>query len=226
MLRKSLLTIFIILFVDQFTKIYIKTHFYLGQEVDVLGDWFKLCFVENEGMAFGATLPIPNAKLILSSFRVVAVGALAYYLWTIIRDQSQKLYIISMSLIFAGALGNIIDSVFYGFMFEESAFHLPIASSIFSDDFQGGYAGVLYGNVVDMLYFPIFNGTYPEWIPKIGGDRFTFFSPIFNIADAAITVGVAIILLYQKRFFPKEKDQSSDNVTEENTDSLAAPSAD
>jgi len=166
----------------------------LGQE-HVIADWFIIHFTENVGMAFGMSFGGEWGKLALSLFRILAVGGIGYYLWHVIQRGASNPVIISLSLVFAGALGNIIDSTFYGILFTDSYGHvaefLPQA---------GGYAKLLYGRVVDMFYFPLFKGTFPDWIPKVGGDRFLFFNAIFNIADAAITVGMTLIILFQKRF--------------------------
>lgn len=179
-------------------------NFLYGEEIHMLGSWARLTFLENEGMAWGAKLPVPNAKLVLSLFRVVAVSALGYYLSRIIKKGEHGLYVISIALIFAGALGNIIDSTFYGVWFESSLYNGEPAKFITQDGFTQGYAGCFYGNVVDMLHFPMFSGKFPEWMPFWGGDRFTFFSPVFNVADTAISTGVGIILVFQKRLFPNK----------------------
>lgn len=204
MVKKALITVFLVLLVDQVLKVYVKMNFYYGEEVSVLGDWFKLSFLENKGMAWGTELPIPNGKLVLSLFRVVAVSALGYYLYKICKKKEHIGYVIAIALIFAGALGNIIDSTFYGVFFESSFGAGDPAKFITHPDFQGGYETWFYGNVVDMLYFPLFSGRFPDWMPFWGGDNFLFFSPVFNVADTAISVGVGMILVFQKRFFPKK----------------------
>lgn len=193
-MKKALSIIFAILFIDQAVKIWIKTNMVLGEEY-VVFDWFIIHFTENVGMAFGMELGGEYGKLFLSLFRIFAVGAIGYYLYSVIKRGVSNIVIISLSLVFAGALGNIIDSTFYGILFSDSygyvATFLPK---------EGGYAGLLYGRVVDMLYFPLFDGRFPEWLPFVGGDYFSFFSAIFNIADSAITVGMALIILFQKHF--------------------------
>ena len=203
-MKKALLIVFLVLLVDQFSKFYIKMNFLYGEEVNVLGTWFRLSFLENEGMAFGAKLPLPNAKIILSLFRIVAVSALGYYLYRIITKKEHQLYIVSIALIFAGALGNIIDSTFYGLWFESSIYNGEPAKFITQDGFTQGYSTWFHGNVVDMLHFPMFKGHFPDWFPFWGGDSFLFFSPVFNVADTAISTGVGIILFFQKRLFPKK----------------------
>jgi signal peptidase II len=170
----------------------------MGEEFSVFGNWFKIHFTENPGMALGMEFGGDTGKLILSIFRIVAVGVIGWYLYDIAKKGASDLALISVTLILAGAMGNIIDSAFYGLIFEESNFHV---SGIFVEK---GYAGFLYGRVVDMLSFPLFSGHFPMWIPGIGGNEFSFFSPIFNIADACITVGVVLIIIFRKHFNLKQ----------------------
>jgi len=200
--RKPLLIVFIILLIDQIIKVYVKTHFTLGIGNDYVlaGDWAMIHFIENPGMAWGMELGGEYGKLFLTVFRIIAVCGIAYYLWSLVKTQEDKLYIICIALIFAGALGNIIDSVFYGVLFSDSNYEL----ARFLPE-EGGYAPLLYGNVVDMFYFPIFRGEFPSWFPIWGSESFEFFSPVFNFADFSISVGVGMIILYQKRFFGKKK---------------------
>jgi len=201
--KKPLLIVFLVLLIDQLIKVYVKTHFFLGEEVHVAGDWFILHFTENKGMAYGMEFGGEYGKLFLSIFRIIAVGGIGYYLWTLTKKQEDKLYIICIALIFAGAIGNIIDSAFYGVLFSESGYE---AAQFMPDD--GGYAPFLYGAVVDMFYFPLIEGHFPDWFPIWGSEEFIFFRPVFNFADFSISVGVFIIILLQKRFFKKKKDET------------------
>lgn len=197
---KSILLIILILIIDQTLKIWIKTHMILGQEYKILGNWFIIHFTENNGMAFGMEFWGKYGKIFLTLFRIIAVTGIGWYINRLIKENAPKMVIISISLIFAGALGNIIDSVFYGVIFDESFYQ--IAEFMPKD---GGYASLLQGRVVDMLYFPILKGSYPEWFPFWGGNRFIFFRPVFNIADSAITIGVAYILIFERSFFKHMK---------------------
>ena len=196
-IQKSILLIVIILLVDQISKIYIKTNFELYDKVDVLS-WFKILFIENEGMAWGAKIPGSYGKIILTLFRLVAIVGIGWWLWDSTRKKAPKVLLIAISLIFAGAMGNIIDSVFYGVLFSESAGQV----ATFLPE-GGGYAPLLKGKVVDMLYFPLYDGILPDWVPIWGGERFVFFEPVFNIADTAISTGFGILLVFHKKAFPK-----------------------
>jgi signal peptidase II len=205
-LKKSLILILLILVVDQLSKIYIKTNFILGESVEVFS-WFKIYFIENEGAAWGTKLsdllPISDSagKLVLTIFRLFAITGIGYWLWDSIRKGASKTLIVAVSLIFAGAIGNIVDSLFYGLIFNDSSREV---ASLFSAD---PYGGLFYGKVVDMLYFPLIDTTWPEWVPVVGGNIFRFFEPVFNIADTAISTGVGILVVFNKKAFgKKEKD--------------------
>ncbi|MFC7356303.1 lipoprotein signal peptidase [Jejudonia soesokkakensis] len=200
-LKKAALLIILILLIDQISKIYIKTHFALGEEIRVF-DWFRIHFVENEGMAWGAKIPGTYGKLILTLFRLVAIVGIGYWLWDSVRKNASRILTVCIALIFAGAFGNIIDSVFYGLIFDGSNAQV---AHIFPE--AGGYAPVFYGKVVDMLYFPLWSGVLPEWIPFWGGEYFTFFEPVFNIADASISIGVILLIIFNKRAFPKKEEE-------------------
>lgn len=197
-IKKASLIIILILLIDQISKYYIKTNFMLGEEIRVF-DWFRILFVENEGMAWGAKIPGEYGKLFLTLFRIVAIGGIGYWLWDSVRKNAPKILILCISLVFAGALGNIIDSVFYGIIFNDSYGQV---ATLFPE--EGGYGTLFHGKVVDMLYFPLYGGTLPDWIPFFGGTYFTFFDPVFNIADSAISVGVILLLLFNKTAFPKK----------------------
>jgi signal peptidase II len=193
--RKSILIVLLILLADQTLKVLVKTNMTLYQQIPIFGNWGILHFVENNGMAFGMALPGSLGKILLTSFRLLAVAGIAYYLRHLIRIKAHTGLIISLSMVMAGALGNIIDSVFYGVLFSSSS---PIeTASLFPE--RGGYAPLMQGKVVDMFYFPILKGNYPEWFR--GGSSFIFFRPVFNLADSSISVAVVIILFNQRRFF-------------------------
>jgi signal peptidase II len=199
--RHALLIVFIIILVDQLSKFYIKTHFYYGEEVNVIGNWFKLHFIENEGMAFGMKLSDASiGKLALTLFRLVAVIFGFFFLKKIVDKGYSKGAIICGSLVLAGALGNLIDSIFYGLIFTESSFH--IAQLV---PFGQGYGKLFHGRVVDMLFFPIVETRLPNWMPLIGGKDFVFFEPVFNVADAAISIGVLTLVLFQKKLVYKKE---------------------
>lgn len=181
------------LVVDQALKVWIKTNMMLGQEIAFF-DWFIIHFTENKGMAFGMEFGGNIGKYILSIFRIIAISAIGFYLTQLVKLKTKKGIVFSIALVLAGAIGNMIDSAFYGLIFSESYGQLASV-------FEGGYSGVLQGKVVDMFYFPIFKGILPNWIPFKGGDYFIFFRPVFNIADAAISVGVINLLLFHRKFF-------------------------
>lgn len=215
-LKKSLIIVILILLVDQISKIYIKTSFILGESHDVFS-WFKILFIENEGAAWGTKLsdllPIsePAGKLVLTIFRIFAVFGIGYWLWDIIRKQSPRTLILAVSLIFAGAVGNIIDSVFYGIIFDHSNGQV---ATLFADE---PYGSLFHGKVVDMLYFPLVDTTWPDWVPSWGGQRFRFFEPVFNIADTAISTGVGILIVFNKKAFPKQDAEKKKTVADQNS---------
>lgn len=198
-LKKAIAIILLVLLIDQISKIYIKTSFILGDGFDVFS-WFKIHFVENEGMAWGAKIPGEYGKLILTLFRLVAIVGIGYWLWDSVYKKASRVLIVSIALIFSGAMGNIIDSVFYGLIFNDST--SQIASFMPP---EGGYGTVFHGKVVDMLYFPLWEGVLPEWVPYWGGTYFTFFDPVFNIADTAISTGLVLLVLFNKKAFPKKE---------------------
>lgn len=207
-LRNAILIIAIIILVDQALKIWIKTTYPFGAVTNVMGlSWFRLYFIENKGMAWGWEFGGEWGKMILTLFRLAAVIFGTWYLGRIVKQGYSRGFIICASLIYAGALGNLIDSMFYGMIFEESSY--SYVAKMFPEH---GYAGFLHGRVVDMLYFPLIRSTYPSWFPFVGGEEFEFFSPIFNIADASISIGVITLFLFQKRLFRKKNEEPHQTV--------------
>ena len=191
-------TIIIAIILDQIIKIYIKTNFVLGEEV-VVFDWFRIHFTENNGMAMGFEFGGKAGKLFLTLFRLVAVTGILFWLFQNIKRKVHNAVIIAIALIFSGAVGNIIDSVFYGVIFDDSQHKV---ATFFADK---PYGELFYGKVVDMFYFPLWQGVLPEWIPFMGGEFFTFFQYIFNPADAFISIGVALLFVFSKQAFPKDE---------------------
>ena len=191
--------IIVILLIDQAIKIWVKTHMDIGESIYVAGDWFQLHFIENNGMAYGMQI---GSKLLLSLFRMVAIVILSYYIWQQARQKARWGYVVCLAMILAGAAGNLIDCMFYGIIF-------------------GGYAPFMMGRVVDMFYFPIIRTTWPDWMPIWGGQDFTFFSPVFNFADASISVGVVVLLLFYRKELSKlslkrEKEADATENSEKN----------
>ncbi len=186
--------------IDQVLKIWIKTHMHLGEEYHMIGNWFIIHFTENNGMAFGMEFAGRTGKLTLTIFRIFAIGALGWYLNSLIKKNVKFSLILSISLILTGALGNIIDSVFYGELFSASSY-FQVATFLPEG---GGYSGIMYGKVVDMFYFPIITTHYPNWFPFVGGNDFIFFRPVFNIADSAITIAIFILIFFHRDLFKKD----------------------
>jgi signal peptidase II len=199
-ISKPIVITLLVITADQWLKIWVKTNMYLSQEFPVFGDWFYIHFTENKGMAFGMEFGGDWGKLALSLFRIVAVCGIGYYLFKVLPKDAHKGLKISVALIFAGAIGNILDSAFYGIIFNES--FNQIATFLPED---GGYASFLHGWVVDMFWFPLMEGYFPDWLPIWGGEHFLFFRPVFNIADASISTGIGLVFVFNKRFFKKEE---------------------
>ena len=228
--KRAVIIIIIILLIDQISKIYIKTNFVLSEEIKVMGlDWFRIHFLENNGMAWGKEFGGKSGKLFLTLFRLVAIAGIGYWLYDAIKNNAHRILIVAIAFIFAGALGNIIDSVFYGIFFSDS--YRQVATFLPE---EGGYNSLFYGKVVDMLYFPIVDTMLPDWVPSIsfnfptwlpfiGGDHFslfenrnlTFFDPVFNVADTAISSGVGLLIVFNKTIFPKKTPDASEIIAEE-----------
>lgn len=223
-LKYAILIIAIIILVDQTLKIWIKTHYPEGPVTNVLGiRWFQLHFIENPGMAWGWKFGNETGKMVLTLFRLAAVIFGTWYLGRIVKHQYRRGFIVCAALIYAGALGNLIDSMFYG-MFFDKGLHFDAAINDYvryagvAHFSTPGYSSFLHGSVVDMLYFPMFKGYFPSWFPFVGKDHFEFFSPIFNIADASISVGVITLLIFQKRFFKRHQKEETHPTVETSTD--------
>lgn len=186
--KLAIALIFILLVIDQTIKVLVKTNMELGQSIHIT-DWFQILFIENNGMAYGMTF---FNKLVLSLFRIVAIGAIGFYLWRVVHTKHKRGYVIALAMVLAGAAGNIFDSMFYGLVFDQSTYY-SVSHVV---PFGSGYAPFLYGRVVDMFYFPLIVTHYPDWFPFHAGDEFIFFSPVFNFADACISVSVVAIFLF------------------------------
>lgn len=208
----------LVLVIDQVVKLMVKTHMQIGEEIPLIGNWCLLHFVENEGMAFGMAFGGKVGKLILSLFRMVASSVILFYMLQLIKKNARWLPLVSIALIFVGAVGNLVDSCFYGLIFNESYYHV---ATMFPS--EGGYAAFLMGRVVDMFYFPLIDTFWPEWVPFVGGNHLLFFNAIFNVADAAITIGVILLIIDQlflakndeKLFISAEKSAENDGKEEE-----------
>ena len=209
--KKSVAFIVVLLILDQVIKVWIKTHMMLGEEFSICGDWFLIHFIENNGMAFGMELEGEWGKILLSLFRIFAVCGIGWYLYDISTKKAPLGLVISIALIFSGAMGNIIDSAFYGLIFNDS--HHQIASFFPA---EGGYGTLFHGKVVDMLHFPLWEGFLPKWFPFWGGEYFTFFDPVFNIADMAISTGFGLLIVFNKKAFPKEIEKPIAPISESN----------
>lgn len=207
--RMAVIIVIAILLIDQILKIWVKTNMHLHECITIT-DWFKICFIENKGMAFGMEI---GSKLVLSLFRIVAVSVIGYYIYLQVKQKARTGYIVCLAMVMAGAMGNIIDCMFYGLIFNASS---EFYTSYFVP-FGEGYAPFLMGKVVDMFYFPLIVSSWPDWMPMVGGEDFVFFSPIFNFADASISVGVVLLLLFYRKELSKlslKKEDKSLSVDE------------
>lgn len=193
--KQVTIIVLLLLIIDQVVKLWIKTHMTLGESIPVFGSWFQIYFIENNGMAFGMQFGGTLGKFLLTTLRVVLIGVIIYYVKKLIESGSSRAFLTGVALILVGAIGNVIDSMFYGILFSESNF--TQVAALFPEG--GGYAPFMFGKVVDMLYFPIIDTTLPQWFPFKGGEQFIFFRPIFNIADSCITIGVFYLLLFKRK---------------------------
>ena len=198
---KLLIMGIVLVVIDQVIKILVKTNMSIGEHFNVIGNWFQIYFIENEGMAFGMKFGGQTGKLLLSIFRIVLFGALVYWIRSLLKKDTPAGVLVGLALITTGALGNIIDCMFYGILFGESTY-TSVAQFLPEG---GGYAPFFFGKVVDMFYFPIIDTTFPEWMPLIGGNPFRFFAPVFNFADSCVTCGALYLIFFQWRFFAREE---------------------
>lgn len=198
---KLLIMGLVLVVIDQVIKILVKTNMSIGEHFNVIGNWFQIYFIENEGMAFGMKFGGQTGKLLLSIFRIVLFGALVYWIRLLLKKDTPAGVLVGLALITTGALGNIIDCMFYGILFGESTY-TSVAQFLPEG---GGYAPFFFGKVVDMFYFPIIDTTFPEWMPLIGGNPFRFFAPVFNFADSCVTCGALYLIFFQWRFFAREE---------------------
>ena len=209
--RLVILLIGAIVVIDQVVKILVKTHMQIGEEIPLIGTWCRLHFIENEGFAFGMSIGGEAGKIVLTLLRLVASAAIAWLIVRLIQKQTRPSLVVSLTLIFTGAVGNVIDSCFYGLIFNESYYSV---ATLFPP--EGGYAPFMQGRVVDMFYFPLFEFDWPMWLPLVGGEHFEFFNAIFNVADAAITIGVVWLIIDQLFIAPKySKSKDKENSEEE-----------
>ena len=211
--KLAALIIALVIVIDQAMKIWVKTHFYYGEEMQVTS-WFRLLFIENNGMAFGMEL---GSKLLLTLFRIIASAAFIYYLWRL-RNSTDvpRGYVVCIALITAGALGNVIDCIAYGLIFNSPI--PPQVAQLFPPD--GGYGTLFNGRVVDMFYFPLCEWDWPNWMPIIGGNHFVFFQPIFNIADASLSVSVIVLILFYARYLANPTLKSEDQAEGDGNDNM------
>jgi len=216
-LQKSILIVVLVLLVDQVLKVWIKTHMTLGEEFSVIGSWFRIHFVENNGMAFGFEFGGSYGKIFLSLFRLVAIFMIGWYIPKLVKRGLPMGFIACVALIFAGAIGNVIDSAFYGLIFNDS---VGKVSSLFPP--EGGYASFLHGRVVDMFYFPLVSGVFPSWVPFWGGQDFEFFRPVFNVADSSISIGIFSIIIFYRKLFNKLGEAENKAEVEGNKTELEA----
>lgn len=208
-MKRALAVIVLVLLADQALKVWVKLTFYYDTAIPLFGEWGQLHFIENRGMAFGMEFGGGAGKLLLTLLRIAAVAGIGYALRRMVAHGARPMQVVSVALVFAGALGNIIDSTFYGMLFSQST---PFEKAVFLPS-DGGYATIFHGAVVDMFYFPVWHGEFPQWLPIWGGEHFVFFRPVFNIADAAITVGIALfILAHRKRRGHDEQESSAPEV--------------